>query len=47
LVTAHPIPIGNPTAISRAIAGPPDSKAEIEYKRDGEAKQVSVLRKGL
>jgi C-terminal processing protease CtpA/Prc len=46
-IDAHPIPFGNPTAISRAIAGTPNSKVEIGFIRGGETKTASVLRKRL
>lgn len=46
-IDAHPIEIGNPTAISRAIAGPPGSKVEIEFRRDGETQKASIVRKKL
>ncbi len=41
------IPTGNPTAISRLLAGPADSKVEIRFIRNGEANNVSVTRKKL
>jgi hypothetical protein len=46
-IDSVPVPIGNPRAIARAIAGPPDSKVRIEFIRNGEEKSALVLRKKL
>lgn len=46
-IDSLPVPIGNPRAIARALAGPPDSKVNIEFIRNGEAKSALVVRKKL